>query len=132
METYHVADQEYWSRDEENYSYDSLDELLATHDDLVEGDTVYVGKGDTPDPGSWVDADDILENLSCRAGDDCGEFADDYPDVTKEAKEELQTLLEAWARKYCTPTFYMIKEQREYEITAEDVANAHSAGASGD
>jgi len=123
--TEQVNDPEYWSRDEENYSYDSLDELLATHDDLAEGDTVHFGKGETPDAGSWVDADDIIENLACRAGDDCGEFADDYPDVSKEAKEELQALLEAWARKHCTPTFYMIKDPQPYEITADDIARAH-------
>jgi hypothetical protein len=113
---------EYWSRDEENFSYESLGELLDSHDDLKVGDVVYVGRGVVPDPGDWTDAEDVLEQLACRAGDECGEFADDYPEASKEAKDELNALLAAWARKHCTPTFYVIKNVRQYEITAEDLA----------
>jgi hypothetical protein len=121
------ATDECWSRDEEQFSYDTLGELLDNHDDLDVGDTVYTGVAETPDPAEWVDADDIIEQLACRAGDDCGEFADDYPDVSKEAKLELQRLLESWARKHCTPTWYMVKNVREHEITAEDLAEADTS-----
>jgi hypothetical protein len=123
---------EYWSRDEEHFSYETLGELLDCNDDLEVGDTVYTGNGITPDPAEWVDADDVIEQLACRAYDESGEFAEDYPEVSEEAKAELDELLAAWARKHCTPTFYLINNVREYEITAEDLA-AHatpvSAGA---
>ena len=113
---------EYWARDEEHFSYGSLGELLDCNDDLQVGDTVYTGNGITPNPAEWVDADDVIEQLACRAYDEGGEFAEDYPEVSKEAKAELHELLAAWARKHCTPTFYLIKNVREYEITAEDLA----------
>ena len=112
---------EYWSHDGERFSYDTLGELLDCNE-LQVGDTVYTGDGETPDPAGWVDADDIIEQLACRAYDDCGEVAEDYPEVSKEAKAELESLLEAWVRKHCTPTFYMIKDVQEYVITAEDLA----------
>jgi hypothetical protein len=118
------ATDEYWSRDEENFSYESLGELLDSHDDLEIGDVVYVGRRIVPDPGDWTDAEEVLEQLACRAVDDCGEFADDYPEASKEAKAELNALLATWARKHCIPTFYMIKDVREYEITAEDLVEA--------
>lgn len=116
---------EYWSRDEENFSYGSLQELLGTHDDIEAGDTVYHGEGIAHDPAEWVGADDVTEQLSCRAYDACGEFAEDYPEVSREAKAELDELLAAWVRKHCTPTFYAIKNVREYEVTAEDIAEAN-------
>ena len=112
---------ECWSRDEEHFSYETLGELLDCNDDLQVGDTVYTGNGVTPDPAEWVDADDVIEQLACRAYDECGEFAETYPEVSKEATAELQTLLETWARKYCTPTWYMVKNVREHEITFEDI-----------
>lgn len=126
---------EYWSRDEENFSYANLGELLDSHDDLEIGDTVYVGRGETPDPGEWVSADDVIEQLACRAYDECREYAEDYPDVSKEAKAELDGLLAAWAHKHCAPSFYKIKSVREYQVTAEDLgieATPDSAEASHD
>lgn len=113
---------EYWSRDEEVFTYANLGELLDAHDDIEVGDTVFHGTSVTPDPGEWVSADDVIEQLACRASDECGEFAEDYPEVTKEAKAELEELLAAWAHKHCMPTFYTITGVREYKITAEDLA----------
>ena len=115
----------YWSRDEENYSCDSLQELLSTHDDLEDGDVVYFGEGNPPDPGMWICAEDVIEQLACRADDECGEFAEDYPDVSPDAQKELDDLLETWARKHCQPTFYVIRNAKEYVITAEDIAEAN-------
>lgn len=117
---------EYWSHDGERFSYDTLGELLDCNE-LQVGDTVYTGDGVRPDPAEWVDDDDVIEQLSCRAYDECGEIAEDYPEVSKEAKAELEALLGAWARKYCTPTWYMIKDVREYEITAEDLAETDTS-----
>ncbi len=116
-----------WSRDGQTFNYDTLGELLDSNDDVQEGDIVHVGTANVPDPAEWVDADDIIEQLACRGDDNCGELADDYPEVSKEAKAELQDVLEAWARKYCTPSFWMIEDDREYIITAEDVKPSPSA-----
>lgn len=128
MDPNNVADSadERWSRDGQMFNYDTLGELLDSNDDVQEGDIVHVGTANVPDPAEWVDADDILENLACRADDNCGELAEDYPEVSKEAKAELQDVLEAWARKYCTPTFWLIENDREYIITAEDVKPSDS------
>jgi hypothetical protein len=47
---------------------------------------------------------------------------------TKEAKAELNELLSQWARKHCVPTFYIIKDQREYTIAAEDITENSASG----
>lgn len=115
---------ECWSSDEETFNADSLEELIemgtGMPGDFEVGDMVYAGDAVTPDPADYIDADGILEQMGERANDDCGEAADDYPDITPEAKQELEDVLKAWARKHCTPRFWKVKNVREYILTAED------------
>lgn len=112
-----------WSYDEEDYSYSDLGDLIDTHrDDLEVGSIVYVGEAVRPSPLSFVDADDICEMLAERACDCHGEFAEDFPDASKEAKDELDELLRAWCEKHCQITFYSVVNSRPYTITAEDLA----------
>jgi hypothetical protein len=68
--------------------------------------------------------DDVLEMMGERAYDECGESAENYPDVTKEAREELDALLMAWMEKHAKPTFYRVVNVRPYTLTAEDLADA--------
>lgn len=112
---------ECWSTDEETYSYDTLGELLDCNE-LVAGDIVYVGHAIDHDPTWWFDADQVIEAIGEAAHGDAGEHAEDYPDVTDEAKAELQTLLDAWITKHCTPSFYRVENSRQYVLTDEDVA----------
>lgn len=112
-----------WSADEEEFCYDTLHELLASNDDLVIGDPVYVGDAITPDPATYIDADTVLEHMSECASDDCGEYAEDFPDVTPEAKESLNGFLKGWARKHCTPVgFYKVEKVQQHILTADDLA----------
>ncbi len=60
--------------------------------------------------------------LGERAYDDVGEFAEDWPDVPDEARQELDELLSAWISKHCTATFYRVRNVIEYQITAEELA----------
>lgn len=113
---------ECWSLDEENFSFDSLEDLIACNDHLGAGDEVYRGTKRHEDPGGWVDADDVIENLSCRASDEAGEYADDYPDISEDAKDELQAFLEWWARRHAQPTFYTVENVTPYTLTEEDLA----------
>ena len=114
---------ECWSDDvNEDFNYDSLADLLDSNHELAVGDTVYVADAVIPDPATYIDADDILEQMGERASDECGEYAEDYPDVTDEAKQSLEAFLKGWARKHCTPTnFYTVSKVREYILTAGDL-----------
>lgn len=116
-----IEKDECWSRDGENYSYQTLGDLLDSHDDLKPGDTVYVGTPIRPDPTTFIEADDVIATLSDRAYDECGEYAEDFPDVTIEAKAELDALLDEWVHKHCHVTFYSVEDTREYTVTAEDI-----------
>ncbi|WP_222833265.1 hypothetical protein [Pseudomonas sp. SC3(2021)] len=74
-----------WSANDEMFNCDSLNELLNENDNLAVGD--------------------IIEMLGERAYDDVGEVAEDWPDVSAEARQELDAILGAWVSKHCAATF---------------------------
>lgn len=118
------GDRECWSADGENFSFRSLGELLERYDDLRPGSQVQRGATVHPDPTGFVDADHVIEGMGERAYDVGGEFAEDYPDVTKAARKQLEAYLDYWALTYCQPTFYGVSDVRPYTITAADIESA--------
>lgn len=114
---------ETWSRDDESFHCDSLGELVDTYrDDLEVGQVVYVGEKSPPDPAAFFDADDLIERLNEQAYDAHGECAEDWPEVTKAAKDEFNDFLAAWIAKHCPARFYAVTNIRPYTLTAEDLA----------
>ena len=111
---------ECWSMDNETFNHATLGDLLDENDELVVGSTVYVGIASHPEPGDLVDADDVITMIGERAYDIAGEYADDYPDVTKEAVAELTEFIAAWIGKHCPPTFYQVSKTHEYVLTTDD------------
>ncbi|SEN72963.1 hypothetical protein SAMN05216404_106211 [Nitrosospira multiformis] len=113
--------QECWSTDEENFRYDCLDDLLDSNDDLEVGGVVYVGNAKHPKPEQLCDADDIIDRISDNAWDIGGEYAEDYPNVTREAHQELDDFIKSWIMKHCPPNFYQVFDVREHVLTEEDL-----------
>ena len=114
----------YWSTDEETYNLDTLDEVIESlldNDpyDLV-GCEVYYGTA-KPYSTEWVDADFVIDNISEMAYGEAGEWALDFPNVSEEAKEELQAFLSEWQEKHCHASFYRVVNAQKYIITQEDV-----------
>ncbi|WP_431207476.1 hypothetical protein [Burkholderia cepacia] len=110
-----------WSRNNEDFTWDELDELLDTHDDLAVGDVVFIGEVAPIQTKHLCDADDVIDLIGERAYDEVGEYADNYPDVTPEARAELDALLAGWIEKHAKPTFYSVINVRRHIITAEDM-----------
>ncbi|VVU51857.1 hypothetical protein [Burkholderia anthina] len=110
-----------WSSNNEDFTCDELDELLDMHDDLTIGAIVFVGEVAPIPTKHLCDADDVIDLMGERAYDEVGEYADGYPDVTSEAKAELNALLARWIEKHAKPTFYSVINVREHIITAADM-----------
>ena len=120
-----------WSRDGERFDTDDLCEHIVS-EGLVEGDITERGERFNHDPTEWIHSMDvantILESLSERSGEECGEFAEDYPPKpTNEALDELDSFLDTWITKHFTPHFWGVKNIAEYEITKEDVDAANGS-----
>jgi hypothetical protein len=112
---------ECWSRDEENFNYLSLNDLLDTYDELKPGDVVFVGDAKIPKVGRLCDADDVCDMIADRAYDIGGDYAEDCADVSPDGKAELNALLDAWIKKHCNLNFWEVVNVRQYEITADDL-----------
>ena len=115
-----------WAYDGENFYYDSLQEAMEAYGDIGE---LEVGQifhfAEVVESGTnWVRADDIIEMIGERAYDVGGEHADDFPRVTAAAQLELATFLESWQANHCVPTFWYVRNEKEYALTAGDLGSA--------
>lgn len=113
---------EAWSIDEENYCYDSLYDLIENNcEELVVGQKIHFGRAVKPAYSHLCDADDIIEMMSERAYEIAQDYADNFPDVDKDAIAELNAALQAWQEKHCPISFYTVHDSKEYILTAEDL-----------
>lgn len=124
-----------WSVDEETYRdrCDSIEEAVAAaldhHGGLEIGMTISIGEIIPVDASQLVDADSVIENISCQAYDLAGEPSEDYlGSVTKEQKSELEALIAAWADRVEKPAFWHIGTIYVHTISAEDLRESPEAG----
>jgi hypothetical protein len=89
--------------------HDSRDEAIAAGRAYFGADQpVYVWPCAYPGPAEFVpSASDIIERMGEAAGDNYGEIAADFPEVTDDGKVALDALLEAWADKHVTNSFWV-------------------------
>jgi hypothetical protein len=117
---------ECWSHNEEDFSAQSLSELIDTHE-LQPGETVWVGEAVHPEPSSLFSTDWLIENMGKAAYDIAGEHGgEDYPNVSDEQVAELEALVVGWITKCAPPTFWTVKNVRPYVLTAEDCGDQAS------
>ncbi len=124
-----------WSVDEETYrdQCDSIEEAVAAaldhHGGLEIGTTISIGEIIPVDASQLVDADSVIENMSCQAYDLAGEPSEDYlAGATKEQKDELESLIAAWADRVEKPAFWQIGTIFVHTVTAQDLGETPDGG----
>lgn len=99
--------------------------IVAFRKDLADGDYddvkkqgfFWVGQTVAHSVTRFFNADEVIDRAADIADDVGGEFAEDYPDVTQEARDELDELLLNWATKYSLePNFYEIINSEKVNI----------------
>lgn len=116
-----------YSTDEEcfNLDFDSVLDIIVNN--LEEGESAvgkvyWRGIASRPLPSNFApDADDIFQIMSERAHDNCGEWAEDFPDCSREKQKELESLINKWCDENLDVTFYNISNVEEMKITEEDL-----------
>lgn len=114
-----------WSFDEESYSYDTLGDLIeANADEIKVGSIVYVADKIKPDVRRYVDAHAVIEGMQERYYDDCG--IDDepatWPDVSMHDMSELEKMIAEFVERVSPPSFWIVRDVKEYVVTAEDLS----------
>jgi hypothetical protein len=120
-----MSDKIVWAHDEENYSSDSLHDLIRDYD-LKAGAMVHSGVAYHPSPSMFVDADDVIEYAQERAYDEFGEYAECFLDgVTDEEKKKLDDFISDWLERNSQITFYSLRDITESIITDLDIVEAN-------
>lgn len=112
---------------DDSWSDDGLAAFVSDRE-LAMGAVIQRGVVSRRSASSFLpDANEVIEHMGNAAADDNSEFADNFPDTTKEQEAELERLMEpmkAWADRTCDVNFYTVlnKSIEAYTVTAEDVA----------
>jgi uncharacterized protein (DUF433 family) len=110
----------------EHWSNDGLATYVSDNE-LVAGAIIYRGKTSKSTASHYVpDVDDVVQHMFERASDD-SEYADNFPDLTKEQLADVDLLLEplrVYMDRHCDVKFYEVNDIEQYIVTDEDVAAA--------
>lgn len=108
----------------DDWSNDSLACYVGDRE-LVAGTVIYRGTTHHATPSSFLpDIDDVINHMANQAHDH-SEYADHFPDLTKEQQAELENMMEpmrAWVDRHCEVKFYEVRNIEPYTVTPEDVA----------
>lgn len=119
-----------YSFDGEDFSYDCIDEAIDARfacwgcesfnpgDDII----ISVGKAVRKVPSDFFGEYavlNLLEQAQCQAEDECGDWAEDLTHCSKEAQEELETLIDSWANRNLKCNFYTVQDIKELKVTLE-------------
>jgi hypothetical protein len=112
-----------YSTDEENFQHESFGDML----DYVDyadplGLIYYKGEKLALDHKDCIDVDSYLEMCDERAYEEIGEIYDyQFTCVDDDAKEELEDLINGWAKKHVKLRYWKVHNVKELTITKEDL-----------
>jgi hypothetical protein len=108
-----------WSANGEEYHlYDDGDFLDY---DLEAGDTIYEATKVDYVSTDFIDAEFIVDRISDSAYEEAGEFADGWPNLSKDDLVELQKIIGNFIDSRChRPIFWTVENVRERILTEDD------------
>lgn len=103
-----------YSFDEEGYTgtFDTPDAAAAEamSDASEDHGGVWIGEVKQPVAHDFVDAEAIIENAQCQAGDECGEWAEDWlASLNHDQIQELKTFVGDWLQRHDAPSFFTVE-----------------------
>lgn len=106
--------QKCYSTDDETFSKDFPD-------DLEVGQVYYEANCIDIKAESYIHVNSILEQIDEWIYEDIGEcYNNDFYNVPKEDKDELQKLIEQWANKHVILQYFLIKGKSVEKIATKD------------
>lgn len=124
LRTREEHDNQCWSVDEENFSYNSLDDLIDDNGDIEIGRTVWVADKVPITPLELCSGYDVIDKICDRASEIGGDYADNFIEELSGSKSKEQCLdkiIEKWITDNCEIGFWRAENIKEYEIIAQDI-----------
>jgi len=120
------VDEELWHNDETALTeHDAIQRAIeyASEDDepLVVGQEIMIGEASDLLLSSLIRAEDIIDTMNERAYYECGEWAEDYPDLSKEEKAELDDLLSSFFKKHAPCNFWTVEKPIKHIMTQTEL-----------
>ena len=113
----------YYSTDDQNYSHETVGDALDAldSDGRLAAGTIYWAADFLPmEPQQALNAAQVLEEADERGYDLIGEAWDNPFSVSRDAQVELQTLLDAWAKKHVDVSIYSTRVGRPRQLKVTD------------
>jgi hypothetical protein len=85
------------------------------------GQGIMIGLASDLSPSSLISSADIIDTMNERAYDECGEWAEDYPNLSKEEKSELDNLLWSFFEKHDPRNFWTVEKPIKHTITQAEL-----------
>jgi hypothetical protein len=119
-----VADKTYSINEEQYYDLSDVLDMLQDDDRLVPGTIIYEGEQVQRSASDYLHspADTIMEQLADAAWDEAGEFAEGWPELPADKKQELGDLIGKWLDANLPVHFWTVRNVRKLELTAEWIA----------
>lgn len=122
----------YYSTNNIVFYYDNIADLFSYLDDTkrLHTGTPYWEACCTPiHISQFLNAENVLEMANDLGYDEIGEIWDNHFDVSRQAKQELQSILEEWASRYVDVSQFLIlaSEPRRRVVSAMNVLEHSSS-----
>ena len=116
---------DYVYSDNEEVFIDEIEDLV---DEMAVGETKTMWRGTRSIRrcSDFLDVGDLLDLMSTRADDECGEFADGYlisvdDECSVELERQIKELLDRWADKHnIQPHWFTVKGSEPFLVTRLD------------
>lgn len=123
-----------YSLDGENFRFDDINEALAeleVEGDLVDGHMIEAGTPTRHEASEFFRIDDLIDGLRDRAYEEAGEWADDFPDLSKDQRAELESIISNWLDRSIKVTFWTVNGAKPFEITQALIDSFNASKVSG-
>jgi len=98
-----------YSLDGEDFSFTEFDSLVDEYNSEERDSNVYYEADAIMNkPSHYFRVDNLLEDMACQAHDDGGEHSEEFPDLDKEQREELENIVSEWLDKNCSVNFWQV------------------------
>lgn len=104
-------------------SIEEAHKRVAEEFTLKDGDIYYIGEVAYPAASEFIFIDDIIETIGENASYECGEHADEWPDIGVDDRRKLEKIIIEFIEERSRINFFRVKNIKKYRYVNKAVNN---------